>query len=431
MNYQEAIDYIHGTYKFGSKLGLENIKLLLKLLGNPQEDLKVIHVAGTNGKGSVASFTQNILTRAGYKVGLYTSPYIEEFTERIQINGQKIDRQVLAKLTNVVREKAEKMVAMGVNHPTEFEIGTGIALLYFAREQVDFLVLEVGLGGRLDATNVIDRPLISVITPIDYDHLDHLGNSLGEIAREKAGIIKANSYVLSYPQDREAMEVIEKIARENKSELIIADFNKLQIHESKLEGQRFSLEILGKSYDNLRISMAGVHQIYNCCLALTVIEILKEKYNLSINDKDIYKGIYNTRWLGRFEIIAKDPLIIIDGAHNLQGAQALATSFRTLLKNYRITLILAMLRDKDVEGVLKSLIPLVDKVIATSPNNPRAIKPKDLLKKLAVFDKEIYASDSIEDAIRLAYKVTHIGDAIVGAGSLYMIGEIRKRVKRV
>ncbi|HZK58130.1 MAG TPA: folylpolyglutamate synthase/dihydrofolate synthase family protein, partial [Clostridia bacterium] len=323
MNYEQALDYIHGTYKFGSKLGLENTKYLLGLLGNPHKNLKVIHVAGTNGKGSVSSYIHTILKEEGYKVGLYISPYLEEFTERMIINGKEIPRERLAEVTEVVKEKVEQMVKDGKNHPTEFEVVTAIAFYYYAQENVDFLVLEVGLGGRLDSTNVVGDPLVSVITPIGYDHMEYLGETLEEIAYEKGGIIKEGGFTLLYPQEKEAMGVLENLCNERNNKLFVIDFDELTIHRSNMEEQVFSANILGKSYNNAKIKLAGLHQIYNACTALGAIEILKEHRNINISDEAILGGLGNTKWAGRFEVLQKEPLIIIDGAHNLHGADSL------------------------------------------------------------------------------------------------------------
>jgi len=425
MNYNQALEYIHSTYQFGSKLGLGSIEQLLDLLGNPHKDLKVIHVAGTNGKGSTSSFMHNVLKTAGYKVGLYTSPYIEEFTERIQINGKKIDKQRLADITLVVKEKIDEMLSKGMDHPTEFEIGTAIAIVYFFEEKVDLLILEVGMGGRLDATNIVENPLLSVITPIGYDHIDILGNTLEKIASEKAGIIKDNGLVVSYPQEEEGMVAIERVARDKNAQLFITNYDSLTVQSNTIKEQEFSVEVMGKTYKHLKISLAGKHQIQNACTALTALEVLKQYRNIEISDDAIYKGLYDTKWMGRFEVLKEDPLTIIDGAHNLQGALALKNSIETLLKDYKITFIVGMLGDKDVKGVLKNIIPLVDKVIVTKVNNPRAMGVDDLAKELVSFGKEIYISKSVENAIEKAYDVTEASEAILVSGSLYMIGEAR------
>lgn len=429
MNYEEALDYIHGTYKFGSKLGLENTKYLLNLLGNPHKDLKIIHVAGTNGKGSTSSYIHTILKEEGYRVGLYTSPYLEEFTERMRINGQDIPKEKLASVTETVKEKIDQMVKDGKNHPTEFEVVTAIAFYYYAQEKVDFLVLEVGLGGRLDSTNVVEDPLVSVITPIDYDHTEHLGNTLSEIAYEKGGIIKENGVVLSYPQEKEVMEVLENISKEKNSKIFLTSFEDLIIDKSSVEEQIFSVNILGKQYNNIKTQLAGIHQVYNACTALGVVEVLRKYRNINISGQSVIKGIYNTKWPGRFEVLQNNPLIIIDGAHNLHGADSLRKNIESLLKDYKITFVVGMLEDKDVKSVLEYLIPLTNKVIATKPNNPRAIKAIDLAKKLQVFKKEIYSYEDIEDAIKKAIDITDKEEVIIFAGSLYMIGEVRKKLK--
>ncbi|NLM05144.1 MAG: bifunctional folylpolyglutamate synthase/dihydrofolate synthase [Clostridiales bacterium] len=425
MDYNQALEYIHGTYKLGSKLGLENIKNLLNLLGNPHRELKVIHVAGTNGKGSTSSFIYNVLKTAGYKVGLYTSPYIEEYTERIQINGEKIEPQRLAGITSIVKEKIDIMISKNMEHPTEFEVGTAIAMVYFFEEKTDFVVLEVGMGGRLDATNVIENPLLSVITSIGYDHMAELGDSLEKIAFEKSGIIKNDNYVVSYPQEDEAMSIIEKVAQERNNQLFISNTDKLEIKNTTLEEQTFSVEILGQEYEDMKIKLAGKHQIYNACTALTALEVLRQFRNIEIDKDDVYEGMFTTNWMGRLEILNKNPLTIIDGAHNLQGAIALKESIETYLNGHKITLIVGMLRDKDIKGLLRNIIPLVDKVIVTKVNNPRTMAVDDLAKELVSFGKKIYVVKDIDGAINKAYEITESTDAILITGSLYMIGEAR------
>ncbi|MCC5910940.1 MAG: bifunctional folylpolyglutamate synthase/dihydrofolate synthase [Clostridiaceae bacterium] len=428
MNYEQALEYIHGTYKFGSKLGLENINYLLELLDNPHENLKVIHIAGTNGKGSTSSFIHGVLKSAGYKVGLYTSPYIEEFTERMQINGEKINKQTLGAITAIVKEKIQRMVEEGRNHPTEFEVVTAIAFLYFSQEKVDFVVLEVGMGGGLDATNVVKNPLLSVITPIDYDHTDYLGDTLEKIAFEKAGIIKENNFVVAYPQNHEALKVVEDVTSERNSSLTIANFDTVEVHQRSIYEQQFSVEIFGEKYNDVKIQLTGQHQIYNCCLALTALEILKKHRNIEISKEAIYDGLYSTKWIGRLEVLSKDPITIIDGAHNLQSAAALKNSIETLLNGRKITFVVAMLKDKDVKGVLQNLIPIMDKVIVTTPNNPRAMDPDELAKELVEFGKDIAICKDVPSAVERAYELTPSDGVILFAGSLYMIGEARSTV---
>ena len=429
MNYTEALAYIHNTYKFGSKLGLENIKYLLDLLGNPQKQLKVIHIAGTNGKGSTASFISSILLKSGYRVGLYTSPYLEVFTERIRLNGENIPEEKLAKVTMIVKSKIEAMVRNGKNHPSEFEVVTAIALCYYAKEEIDFLVLEVGLGGRLDATNVIDNPLISVITSIDFDHMKYLGDTISKIAFEKAGIIKEYSYVVSYPQGVEASSVINDVCKKRGSDLFTFSTGDIRIHTQDIKGQRFSATILSKRFENVCIQLLGTHQIYNASTAICVAEVLRNELGININEEDIYGGLKNTKWAGRMEVISNNPLVVIDGAHNIQGVQSLANSIKTLLSGCEITLLIGMLQDKEIDKFLETLLPFVKRIVVTKPDNPRAMSSKTLEQKVAKYNKEVYSNESIAEAMRKAIEITGEDEAIVCAGSLYMIGEVRKQLK--
>lgn len=431
MNYLEALDFIHGTNQFGSKLGLENIQYLLKLLGSPQQGLKIIHVAGTNGKGSTSAFLHGILKMAGYRVGLYTSPYLETFTERIQINGEKIPEEKLAHYTARVKEKIQQMVEEGKNHPTEFEVVTAIAFTYFQEEQVDYLVLEVGLGGRLDATNVVEAPLVSVITPIGFDHMQYLGNSLEEIAFEKGGIIKNNCITVISPQQEEAMTVLKELCLERNSRYVPVQPGNLKVQSSSLEGQCFSVEMMDTFYHEVKIKMLGQHQIDNCCTALWVIEALKRYADLKIQKEDLYKGLNETIWPGRLEVLRKSPLTIIDGAHNTHGAEALKQSIVELLRDYQITLVIGMLADKDVKGYLDLIIPHVQRVVVTRPDNPRAMEPIQLAELIKGYSKPVWIQENIPRAIEEAYGITKENEAIIVAGSLYMIGEARKYIKNL
>ena len=345
MNYQEAIEYIHDTYRFGSKLGLQNIRRLLEKLGNPEKDLRVIHVAGTNGKGSVCSMLQSILTEAGYRTGLYTSPYIQSFNERIRIGNTMIPDEDLASITSEIKQAVDSMLQEGHPHPTEFEVVTAIGFQYFLREKVDVLILEVGLGGRGDSTNVIKKPLASVITPVDYDHMDQLGDSLEAIAGEKAGIIKQGCPVIVGKQDPKAMKVIKKTAEEKNAPYYSALPEKLIIHESLLQGQNFSVILNGVAYDQLRVALPGLHQVDNCLLVLKTLQVLQNSDMLQISDQALRSGLEKVRWMGRLEILQHNPLFIIDGAHNIAGARSLAGSIQLLLPNQKVTFITGMLSD--------------------------------------------------------------------------------------
>ncbi|MDI3309817.1 MAG: Mur ligase family protein [Thermoanaerobacterium sp.] len=282
MNYSDAIEYIHNTNKFGIKLGLENIRCLLERMGNPQKNLKFIHVAGTNGKGSTCAFINSILIDAGFKVGLYTSPYLEEFEERMRINNKNIPKNKLADYVEYIKDVVDKMLDDGYHHPTEFELITAIAFKYFYDENVDFVVLEVGLGGRFDATNVIDNSLVSVISTIDYDHMDKLGDTLAKIAYEKAGIIKENGTVVSFYQKDEALQVIERVASLKDASLSVLNISDIEIVESNSDYQIFNY----KNYKNLKIRIIGKHQIYNASLALMAVEKLKD-HGINITEEAI------------------------------------------------------------------------------------------------------------------------------------------------
>lgn len=429
MNYNEALKYIHESHKFGVRLGLDNIKKLLELLGNPQDNLNIIHVAGTNGKGSTCSFISTILKESGYKVGLYTSPYLETFTERIRVNGENIPETEVARIIDIIKEKIEVMVSEGYSYPTEFEIVTAMAFYYYNDQNVDFLALEVGLGGRYDATNVINKSLANVITSISLDHTGILGDTIGKIAYEKGGIIKENSTTIVYPQKQEAKEVIQQICIENNSTYIECDFNNVNKKECNIYSQKFDCIVNNILYKDLEIKLIGDHQINNAILALTVIDFINKEKKLDISEESIRKGLVETRWPGRIEIIKENPMFIIDGAHNEEGAISLAKSIDKYLQNKNLTLIIGMLEDKDINSVLDILIPRFNKIITTTPDNPRAINANKLADKVKVYNKNVIYKPSIEEAVNYALESITKNEVIVSAGSLYMIGEVRSLVK--
>lgn len=425
MNYNEALQFIHESHKFGMRLGLDNIKKLLELLGDPQNNLKIIHVAGTNGKGSTCSFISSILKEGGYKVGLYTSPFLETFTERIRINGENIPEEEVGKIVSLIKEKIEIMFSEGYSYPTEFEIVTAMAFYYYNQEKVDFVALEVGLGGRYDATNVIDKPVVSVITSISLDHTGILGDTLGKIAFEKGGIIKEDCPTIVYPQQEEASEVIKNICAEKKSKYIECDFKNIEIKSSNINLQIYNCNINGKELRDLEIKLIGDHQIKNSIVALNAIEYLNAIKITNISEENIRKGLLETKWPGRIEKISENPMFIIDGAHNEEGAKSLANSIDKYFENKNKILVIGMLEDKDIESVLDLLIPKFNNVITTTPDNPRAIDANKLKEKIERYNIEVTCKTNIKEAVDYALQISNKDDVIISAGSLYMIGNVR------
>lgn len=428
MKYQEALEYINDKDKFGSRLGLDSIGKLLNLLENPQDDLKYIHIAGTNGKGSTSSYLAHSLEAGGYKVGLFTSPYIERFNERIQINSQDIPDETLGRITSLIKEKANVMVAEGLEHPTTFEIVTAIAFMYFKEEKADYVVLEVGLGGRFDSTNIIKSPLISVITTIDYDHIDVLGDTLAKIAYQKAGIIKENSLVVSYPQDEEVLKVIEEVVKEKDSEFNLCPMEDINIKAISDKGATFDFHYKDIVMKDIKISMIGEYQIYNATLALTTLLILRNKGLLKISEDQIREGLNKTKWPGRLEIMRTSPIFLIDGAHNVQGINQLKKAI-SLFKYNHLILGIGILKDKDSSHMVELLAPLADKIVVTEVNMPRRLEAEALAKEISKYNENVFIEKDVKRAIEKTLELAEEDDMIVFGGSLYLIGEVRTLIK--
>lgn len=427
MNYQEALAYINDKDKYGSRLGLDSIGRLLELLGNPQDELKYIHIAGTNGKGSTSSYLAHCLQEAGYKVGLFTSPYLERFNERMQINGLDIPDEDLARITDIVRTKANIMVSEGLEHPTTFEIVTAIAFVYYMEERTDYVVLEVGLGGRYDSTNIIKSSIASVITTLDYDHTEILGDTLGKIAYQKAGIIKKDGIVISYPQEEEALKVLKEVSNEMNAEFYLTPIENITINEETEFGSSFDYYYNNSQLKDVKISMIGEYQIYNAVMAITTLLVLRDKKLLNIKDEDIYKGLFKTKWIGRLEVLRRQPTFLIDGAHNLQGINQL-TKALNLFKYQNLILGIGILKDKDYEHMIALLAPLADKVIVTEVNMPRKLKAEDLAYEVRKYTPKVYIEEDINQAIKKSFELADKQDLIVFCGSLYLVGEVRTLV---
>ncbi|WP_066353103.1 glutamate ligase domain-containing protein [Fervidicola ferrireducens] len=432
MSYREALEYIHGMTKFGIRLGLEKIKKLLEILGNPQEGINIVHVAGTNGKGSTCSMIDSILRAAGYRVGLYTSPYLEVFNERIKVDGRNIPDDDIARLTEKVKSAVEEMEKNGWGAPTEFEAVTALGFLYFKEQKVDFLVLEVGMGGRFDATNVI-TPLVSAITPISYDHQQYLGSTLTEIAREKCGIIKPGRVTVTAPQNEEAMKVIEETCSKLNSPLVKVEKEAhYRLINWGVEGQTFDLKTSKREYDRLKIRLLGDHQLDNAATAVVAVEAL-QRYGIEIPLEAVRKGLEEARWPGRLEILKENPYVLIDGAHNIAGIQVLKEALLKYFPAKRIILVIGILSDKDYVDMLSEIIPIADSIITTRPDSPRALSAAELAEsiKRLPFEKipEIYISDDIAEAVDVALNMAAPDDVVVFAGSLYLIGKVRSLLK--
>lgn len=432
MRYEEAMNYIQEIGKLGSTYGLERTYRLLYHLGNPQEQIKIVHIAGTNGKGSTTSMITSLLMGKGYKVGMYTSPFIEEFEERIQINRVNIPKERLGILMDKLKIAVDKVVEEDYKHPSEFEIITCLMFLYFYEEKVDYAVVEVGLGGRLDSTNVI-KPIISVITSISYDHTNLLGNTLEEIASEKAGIIKSGVPVVIYPQKSNVLEVIKDKAEKEESKLIAIDEKDANLKEivSGIEHfQIVNLKINNNVY-TVNLPLLGVHQINNLLLAVTTFIEISKLEGFSISNEEINNSIKNVKWLGRLEVLKNEPLVVIDGAHNIQGITTLRENVQKYFKYKNIILLLGILADKDVEEMVKVISPIAKSVYALTPHSERAELSEDLRLEILKYNKNCRAFEIYEDAYREALKEAEKDDLILISGSLYMIGDMRKIINKI
>ncbi len=420
------IDRIHEFNRFGMVLGLDRMEELLRRLGNPQDDLKVIHVAGTNGKGSVSKYLEEGLSACGYKMGLYTSPYIETFNERIRYDGADISDEDLEYYGQKVVSAAEAMVADGLDSPTEFEVVTAIAFLYFADRQADITILEVGLGGIGDSTNVVKSPLASVITSISYDHMAQLGSSLAEIAVNKAGIIKTGCPVIANVPQRDAAKIIARKAYAMGSRLYDISGIRAAVSDETPFSQKVSMELYEKSYSDVEISMVGRHQAENLKTALATLEILRKSGAVKLDREALYEGLKRARQPGRFEVISEDPLVIIDGAHNEAGAQALQETMAQHFAGKKILLVAGILADKEIDSIVKFLTKITDHIIVTEPDNPRKLAAEKLAGHVADFGVAAEAVPDVEAAVHRAKELADGYDVILFAGSLYLIGDVRR-----
>ena len=426
MTYLEAEAFIKKSYEQVIRLGLTRMEELLEGLGNPQEQLKFIHVAGTNGKGSVCAMTARILQCAGFVTGLFTSPVIADYREQFQINGEMISKEEFARLAGTVKLVCEQMS----DPPSEFEKAVALAFLYFSQNNCDLVVLEVGLGGMDDATNVIKTPEVAAIVNIDYDHMGFLGDTLSQIAEKKAGIIKEGGVVVVSKQKEEVMDVLLETCEKQHANLINASNSQIKVRKKSLNGQCFDYERKNgtstKELQQLKLSLLGDHQRGNAAVVLEIIECLNLK-GYHISEDAIRKGMKSVRWPGRFEVVSKKPLIIVDGAHNPDGIHALYHNLIEYCPGQKFVFITGILKDKNYDEMLKQMIPLADSFVTIAPDNPRALSAKECAEaiKSCGFDGEIFVSLDKKQAVSWAIQVAKQKEVGVCAfGSLYSVGAL-------
>lgn len=414
MTYEEALTYIHSVEWLGSKPGLSRTRELLRRLGDPQKRLRFIHVAGTNGKGSVCAMLSSVLQKSGYKTGLYTSPYLYRFNERLQINGKDISDRQLGALTGIVARHAETMA----DHPTEFELITALGMLWFAQEQCDIVVLETGLGGELDSTNVIDAPELAIITSIGLDHTQYLGETIPQIAQAKAGIIKPGSSVAASGRSKEALAVFRARAEAQGCSLFVPDYDRLRVRHMGPDGAVFDY----KQYESLRIALAGSYQLDNAILTVTALDVLATKgYCIS----GLRSGLAEAAWRGRFEVICHSPTVILDGGHNPQGVAAAVASLQQLYPGKAVHFLVGVMADKDVEHMLRYTMPVAAEYICVTPPNPRALPAGELAERLRRMGCRASAASSIPQGVQRLLAQAGEGGLACCIGSLYMSADVR------
>lgn len=422
MNAQQAIEIIHSFIRKGSTPGLYRIRELLERIGNPQTRLKFVHIAGTNGKGSTAAMTASILRKAGYRTGLFTSPFIYRFHERIQINGVQISDDDLAAATEFVLPHARAMAEA----PTEFELVCAIAFEYFCRQSCDIVVLEAGMGGSVDATNIIPTPEAAVITNIGLDHTEFLGDTLEKIAHSKSGIIKQNGHAVIYRSSASVEAVFEQVCQEQNAVLRKADFAGLALHHHDLTGQIFDCG----SRKNLDLPLLGDHQLHNAAVVLSVMDTLIEN-GWKISEDHIRDGLRDVSWPGRFDVMRKDPLFIIDGGHNPQCIEALVQNIRDYLQGRRLLVLTGVLADKDYVDMFRPVMPYAEQFVCITPPSPRKLEAPVLAEHLRQAGANALACSSIHEGVRTAMELAGSDGVVLCFGSLYSIGAIREALEEL
>lgn len=416
MNYKQALEYIHKISWTGSRPGLERIRELCDRLGNPQNKLKFIHVGGTNGKGSFCAMLESILRNAGYKTGLYTSPYVRCFNERIAVDGEMIDNKDLADTVTYVKKYAEQMA----DKPTEFELICAIAFEYFYRRRCDIVILEVGMGGRLDATNIINTAILSVITGIALDHTAFLGNTIKEIAREKAGIIKTHTPVLYGGEDKSCEQIIREHADEMGAPFSVVDRSSLVVKNLDIDGTTLDFD----EFCNVKLSLLGTYQLYNAATVLTAVKKLRS-LGMEIPDFAVYSGMRDAVWHARFELLSRSPVIVFDGGHNPEGVDAALDSAKKYFHGARVNVLTAVMADKDYNYIAKRIASVAKKVYTVTADNPRALTAEDYASVFSSLGVESFACEDAEDGVkRLICDGERDGTPALICGSLYMYEQV-------
>jgi dihydrofolate synthase/folylpolyglutamate synthase len=417
-DYRQSIDYLFGLQKFGIKFGLNSTENILAQVGSPHRKLRCIHIGGTNGKGSTAAMLSSILKQHGFKVGLYTSPHLVRFTERFRINDEEASSERILDVFERIRGVLDDR-----EPPTFFEVVTAMGFLYFVEEEVDWAIIEVGMGGRLDATNVIE-PKVSIITNVAYDHQEYLGNTLSAIAREKAGIIKEKTPVITGARQPVVVGVLKATSSKHHAPLfrLGTDFRVRR----NTEGGSFQYQGLRRRWPSLEVNLIGPHQAGNAAMALAALEVLEKEGELAIDPAAVERGLCNVYWPARLEVLEKDPLIVLDGAHNPPGAESLRDSLKNCFKYRHLHLVIGIMADKDIRGILRRLLPLAETAIFTQPRYTRAANPENLRRLARPYIQKHYVIPDLASAIQQAKQLAGPDDLICITGSLYFAGEVKE-----
>lgn len=426
MTYEEARRFLENCNQYAGELTLEPLREMLRRLGNPQDKLSFVHIAGTNGKGSILAYVSTILFKAKYRVGRYVSPTIFGYRERIQVNGVSISREDLTRLTEKVERVGAQMLSEGLRHPTMFEAETAVAFLYFLEQGCEIVVLEAGMGGRTDATNVIQNTLVAVLASISMDHMGFLGDTLFEIAENKAEIIKPGCMVVSVKQMEEAERAVMERSKKVGCSVVVADADAAVHRKRGLFQQTFDY----KEQESVEIALSGEYQFINAVAALEVVEALRKK-GYQIPEEAVRSGLKETVWKGRFTVVAKEPYVIVDGAHNRDAAKRLRETIEQYLSDKRLIYIMGVLADKEYERVIEETVSFASEIVTVmTPDNERALPAEKLAEAVAKYHVPVQAAESIADAVERAYALARKEDVILAFGSLSYLGELIRQVER-